>query len=376
MVLTINILQQKEDDGMQKKDLEKISLLRRELHANAEGSGKEEKTQAILKRFLLENTSLEIIEKGKWFYAVKRGENGSSRIAFRADMDGVSSPEGYVAHMCGHDGHSAVLAGLGLWLEKCHTDKSIFLLFQHGEETGEGAKECKAMLTEEGIEEIYGFHNIPAQTLGTVLLRKGTFACASKGMTIRLVGKPSHAAYPELGINPAFLIGRLITELPVILDPKHYEKMVLCTIIKATVGDHAFGVSASRGELLLTIRGEREEDLQKLQTALETFVREYAEKEQLEYEICYSEEFPATVNETACVEKVKAVCEKAEIPTKELEVPFRWSEDFGHYLKVTRGAFFGIGDGEEYAGLHTENYEFPDAILERAIETFGAIIEG
>ena len=356
-------------------DLDKIIALRKELYANAEGSGKEEKTQVILKDFLRKNTSLEIVEKGKWFYAVKKGKEGSKRIAFRADMDGVSSPEGYVAHMCGHDGHSAVLAGFGLWLEENLTDKTVFLLFQHGEETGEGAKECKVILDEEKVDEIYGFHNIPAHPLGTVLLRENTFACASKGMTIQLIGKPSHAAYPELGINPAYVIGELITKIPEILNPVNYQKMVLCTIIKVAVGDDAFGVSASRGELLLTIRGELEEDLEKLQTNIENFVIKNANEQHLEYEISYSEEFPVTLNDSTCVERVRKACEKAEIPTKTLEVPFRWSEDFGHYLKETKGAFFGIGDGEDYPGLHTENYEFPDNIIERAIEVFGNIVK-
>ena len=41
----------------------------------------------------------------------------------------------------------------------------------------------------------------------------------------------------------------------------------------------------------------------------------------------------------------------------------RWSEDFGYYLQDTKGAFFGIGDGEEHAQLHTEHFEFPDAEL-------------
>ncbi len=360
---------------MEQHELERIIALRKELHANAEASGKELKTQEILKKFLREHTSLEIIEKGKWFYAVKRGAEGSKRIAFRADMDGVSSPEGYVAHMCGHDGHSAALAGLGLWLEGNFTDKTVFLLFQHGEETGEGAKECKIMLEEEQVDEIYGFHNIPAQPLGMVLLRKETFACASKGMTIKLIGKPSHAAYPELGINPAFVIGDLITKIPEILKKENYKKMVLCTIIKVAVGDDAFGVSASRGELLLTIRGELEEDLEKLQTTIEDFVKENAKKQHLEYKISYSEEFPATINDTTCVEKVKNICDKNGILAKYLEVPFRWSEDFGHYLKNTRGAFFGIGDGEGYPGLHTENYEFPDEILGGTVEIFRKIIE-
>ncbi|HIS31230.1 MAG TPA: hypothetical protein IAB44_06750 [Candidatus Limivivens intestinipullorum] len=39
-------------------------------------------------------------------------------------------------------------------------------------------------------------------TLGTVLLRDGVFSCASLGLTIRILGRQSHAAYPEQGRNP------------------------------------------------------------------------------------------------------------------------------------------------------------------------------
>ena len=34
----------------------------------------------------------------------------------------------------------------------------------------------------------------------------------------------------------------------------------------------------------------------------------------------------------------------------------------------------GIGDGEEYGQLHTAEYEFPDDILEKAVDIFYAII--
>ena len=48
----------------------------------------------------------------------------------------------------------------------------------------------------------------------------------------------------------------------------------------------------------------------------------------------------------------------------------RWSEDFGYYLRECKGAFFGMGDGEEYPQLHTAEYEFPDEIIEDAIMLF------
>src|SRR5210317_1449286 len=49
----------------------------------------------------------------------------------------------------------------------------------------------------------FALHNMPGVPLGQVQCKTGPFACASRGMIIRLKGKPSHAAYPEDGISPA-----------------------------------------------------------------------------------------------------------------------------------------------------------------------------
>ena len=58
-----------------------------------------------------------------------------------------------------------------------------------------------------------------------------------------------------------------------------------------------------------------------------------------------------------------------------MEEPMRWSEDFGHYLKKCHGAFFGIGAGENHPPLHTENYEYPDALLPYAVEAFAKLMK-
>ena len=53
---------------------------------------------------------------------------------------------------------------------------------------------------------------------------------------------------------------------------------------------------------------------------------------------------------------------------------WRASEDFGWYTKVCPGAIFYIGSGEDYPALHTEGYDFPDAILPAAVQMFRAIL--
>ncbi|MFQ9142800.1 MAG: M20/M25/M40 family metallo-hydrolase [Oscillospiraceae bacterium] len=120
----------------------------------------------------------------------------------RADYDALATPEGGAAHLCGHDGHAAALCGVALMLEGQSIGHSVFLLFQGTEETGAGAALCCELFDREKVDEIYGAHNLPGFPFGAVLTRAGTFACASRGVTIHFVGKPAHAAYPETGISP------------------------------------------------------------------------------------------------------------------------------------------------------------------------------
>lgn len=86
------------------------------------------------------------------------------------------------------------------------------------------------------------------------------------------------------------------------------------------------------------------------------------------------ERFPATENHMDSVKKLRACAAKQGLPVTELKGPMRWSEDFGYYLQKTEGAFFGIGDGEDHVQLHTEQYEFPDEIIETAVRMFGGLV--
>ena len=105
---------------MEKDLLDKIIALRKKLHEIPERSLAETKTKQTLMQFLQENTTLLIVDRGKWFYAVRKADVGDRKapVAFRADMDAVCAKGGQPGHYCGHDGHSSILAGLALYLDK------------------------------------------------------------------------------------------------------------------------------------------------------------------------------------------------------------------------------------------------------------------
>ena len=122
-------------------------------------------------------------------------------------------------------------------LEGSPSGAACFCSFRARRETGAGAALCCELFDREKVDEIYGAHNLPGFPFGAVLTRAGTFACASRGVTIHFVGKPAHAAYPETGISPAPAVGQLLVDLPALAAPEQYRGITLCTVIGAQMGE-------------------------------------------------------------------------------------------------------------------------------------------
>lgn len=369
-------------------DIRKLELtkqLRHELHQHPELSNQEVWTKKHLIGFLKMHTTLEIVDNGLWFYAIYRAGENKKSIAFRADFDAISMAETIhipyasqfpgIAHKCGHDGHAACLAGFALEIDQSGADKNIFLLFQHAEETGDGAAQCAAFIRENNIEEIFTYHNMSGMAFKSVNVIDGTAQCASKGMTIHMEGSPAHASEPEKGANPALAIAKVISEIPEFVLAKNNKGMVLCTVIQVDIGERAFGISASKGDLLLTIRALHEVELDKLQKNLEDFALAQAEKYDLKVSFSYNDIFPETANYKESTGKIRQVCTGKGIKVVEMTKAFRCSEDFGHYLKQTKGAICYIGNGEDYPSIHTLSYDFPDEIIETAVELFKGLAQ-
>ena len=370
---------------MEQDILKSITRLRHELHRHPELSLYETETKVRLMNFLRANTRLEVVDMGQWFYALYSTGADNPSIAFRADMDALpieeapglmphASENRGISHKCGHDGHSAALAAVALELDRHPVDKNVYLIFQHAEEIGKGGEACAAFLRDQGIQEVYAFHNLPGLPFGVLASPVGVAQFASTGMILRFLGQESHASYPEKGRNPAFAIAELISALPTLTAAERWQGMTLITVIQVQVGDRAFGISAGSGQLLLTVRGEFEAELDPLLLQLETMAREKAEDYGLTVEIEYDDRFPETRNHPEAVKKVLQAAADVGIPTAPLEERFRASEDFGYYTKAAKGAIFYIGTGDGPA-LHTPEYGFPDGLLPLAADLFFRLAE-
>ena len=332
--------------------------------------------------FLEENTDLSVADRGKWFYAVSGsdGPAGRNPVTFRADLDALPIPETIclpygslrpgVSHKCGHDGHAAALAGLALELSKKKIrDRSVYLIFQMGEEIGRGGEECSRLIDEKRIGEVYAFHNLSGYPEGTVVYRPRLTQPASEGLTIAFEGRTCHASEPEKGRNPSQAIAEMVLFLGEKLREPH-QGMLLGTVVGIQSGGNDFGLSAGEGAFRVTLRAEEETEM----TALETALRERAEmlgkRDGLRVHVRTEDPFSATVNDDRCLEKVKAAAAALGIPSMKMNTLWRASEDFGYYQKRCPGAIFYIGNGESYPPLHTAEYDFDDRILPHAVDLF------
>ena len=367
-----------------------LIVLRRSIHAEPELAGTEKNTALKIKTFISKFSPDKIIENigGEGIAFVFNGTETGTTILFRCELDALPIKEinGFEyqskydgkGHKCGHDGHMTILAGLA---ERISENKNfrgrIILLFQPAEETGEGAERVLKDPEFENIKPdyVFAFHNLPGYGLNSIIVRKGSFASASKGMIIKLKGKTSHAAEPENGINPSIAVAEIIkkfTSLP--QELKTVKEFVLVTIIHARIGERAFGTSPGYAELMATLRAYQDDDMKLLIKEAERIVSSAAAEYGLKTEISYTEVFPATVNDDDSINIIKMAAEKNNYSLIEIENPFRWSEDFGHFISRYKGAMFGIGSGEDHPQLHNPDYDFPEEIIPAGINMFFTIM--
>ena len=115
------------------------------LHEVAELGREEFKTSEYIRSYLDKLG----VEYDKWLgtgtAGIIRGKDAKRTIAFRADIDGLMTECG-VQHLCGHDGHTAILLGLVEFVnankEKLENDNFVFIFQTRKEGPGGAEASC------------------------------------------------------------------------------------------------------------------------------------------------------------------------------------------------------------------------------------------
>ena len=373
------------------QDLQDIINLRHTLHRYPELSNQEFETSKRISEFIGElnpDEEISIDPTGKIF-VFDSGEPGET-LVFRCELDALPIKEKSViayrsafdgvGHLCGHDGHMAILCRLAQRLSEARPKRGkVALLFQQAEESYLGAKAVVESPKFHALhpDYIFALHNIPGKPANTVLVKEGSFSAASCGITIRLEGRTSHAAEPENGLNPYFAadaIIRKVLELPKNEEGKFHSR-IFTTLIYNRLGEISFGVSPGSLEMGITLRAYENADLDTLCRTVEHIIEEEASEAGLEHHFEYCEIYPATTNDHECVEMIEQSAQTNGLKLEQMENPNHWSEDFAYFTATNKGAQFGFGAGEEVPVLHNPSYDFPDEIIDPASKMFFEIYE-
>jgi amidohydrolase len=367
--------------------------LRKELHRAPELSGNEKSTASLIVRELKKCNPDEILEEvgGTGVAAVFRAnkEKAEKAILFRAELDAIAVQEetrlpyqskyNGIMHGCGHDGHMAILVGLGYYLkENPPKSKDVVLLFQPAEETGEGAERVLAdkRFQKKEIEQAFALHNLPGFEERLVILRQGVFASASTGIEIGFKGKSSHAAYPEKGINPSRAMVDFIRKADIALEEfrsGHELNKAVNTYIR--LGEPAFGITPGTGRVGFTLRSPDDKRLDAAVSSLRNLAYKSGQDSELEVDSRIVEPFAATINSEEGVYRVFQAAKSIGLRVEKPKAPFPWSEDFGEFGKNCPITLFGLGAGTGHPHLHSEAYDFNDELIEPGIAIFAGIIE-
>lgn len=371
--------------------INELIKLRKTIHKNPELAGNERNTAKRITDFARKYKPDKIISGigGNGLAVIFEGKDKGPTVLIRCELDALpiteinnfsyKSANKNVSHKCGHDGHMTIVTGLVPLLSENRFGRGrVVLLYQPAEETGEGAEWIIKDKKFKHIKPdfVFALHNLPGFEMGKILVRNREFAAASKGIIVKLTGKTSHAAEPEKGINPATAVSEIISGLGNLPDNiSGLKDFSLVTIIHAKIGERAFGTSPGYAEVMATLRTYKNEDMKILTRGAVSLIKKISRMYKLKSEISFTEEFPATVSDSSCVNLVRNAAKENSLKIRTIQKPFRWSEDFGHFTDQFKGALFGLGSGKKQPALHNPDYDFPDNIIKPGVAVFYSIIK-
>lgn len=367
-----------------------MQQLRHSLHQKPELSSEEHDTAntvaAILSTYGPDELMTEV--GGYGLLACFKGNASGPRVMLRCELDALPIQETNefeyrsiydgVSHKCGHDGHMAILLETARRLCEQRPDRGeVMLLFQPAEETSVGAfAVCNdEMFQQHKPDYCFALHNVPGYPLGSVIVREHSMCCASRGLVICLQGQTAHAAQPECGNSPTAAVVELLNHCNEI-ESRYQgadDEIVLLTLVGTSIGNRTFGNTPKFAEIFVTLRSQKDATLDKIDAEVRNKVAALCEQYGLHYSFEEEDDFPATANAPQAVDIIRAACNSEDVACVEPDNPIRWSEDFGYFTQQSTGALFGLGAGEDHAGLHDSEYDFPDKLIDRGADMFIAI---
>ncbi|HEY0826536.1 MAG TPA: amidohydrolase [Bacilli bacterium] len=389
--MTVNTIMQDLLQAGKRMENELIDF-RRNLHSFPELSTEESETAAKVAE-KLRKLGLDVKTNigGHGIMADLQGNHPGRCIALRADMDALpileesnlpfASKRPGVMHACGHDAHTTILLGAVKLLVQQREQLAgrIRFIFQPAEEINTGAKAMISQGVLEGVDEIYGLHNLPTLSAGQAALINRQMMASVDRLEITLEGKGGHGAMPDQSIDPIVAASAIVMGLQTAVSREISPFDPVVVTIGSIQAGEAYNVVPQRAKLTGTIRTFSLEVQRHMEQRLRRIIGSIAEAYRCKATLDYFELTPVLKSTTEHVNYVESIVDQLMgTENRLLAAPTMGGEDFSVYLEHLPGCFFWLGSGPEKDagqayGLHHPKYTLNEECLALGASLLAAI---
>jgi len=348
-----------------------IVSLRRAIHAEPELGLHTPKTMAKVRQALVD-LPLEWREGSSTTGQVatliggKPANETHGRVLLRGDMDALPMDEhtgldfastipGRM-HACGHDTHTAMLAGAARMLceRRDEIAGTIDFMFQPGEEGFHGAR----YMIEDGLldplpDAAFALHIMPNAKFGVLAGRAGPLMAAADQFDITVTGRGGHASMPHDCLDPVPAAAAIVSAVQAMVT-RHFNaaSAVVVTVTQIHTGT-AHNIIPDHAELRGTIRTLSPEHRAKVHQLITECVTHTGAAHGVKAHCTITPGFPVTVCDPRAVALGESVAKtnNGEDAWRTLPDPIMGAEDFSYVLEKTPGAMFFLGvarEGEDW----------------------------
>lgn len=292
--------------------------------------------------------------------AVIDGGHDGPTVLLRADMDALplhedadiefrSATEGSM-HACGHDLHTAMLAGAARLLHARRGDihGRVLLMFQPGEEGHHGARYMldEGLLDNVGtVSRAFALHVSTAVPTGIVATRAGSIMASSDVLKITVKGRGGHASSPHYALDPIPVACEIVQALQMMITRRidvFDPSVVTVSQITAGTTDNVIPPTAI---LIGTIRAVSERTRTQVHDGIRRVSEGIAAAHECEVEVSIVSGFPVTVNDDHVSAEVLTLASGLLGPKQVVQMPnpVMGSEDFSYVLQRVPGAMAFLG---------------------------------
>ena len=312
-----------------------------------------------------------------------RGDMDALPMEEHTGLDFASSIPGRM-HACGHDTHTAMLAGAARILagKRDQLKGEVRFMFQPGEEGHHGAR----FMLEDGLlggesaddplpDAAFALHVFPNAPHGVIAGRAGPLLASADQFTITVKGRGGHASLPHETLDPVPVACEIVTSLQAMITRRFAVTDPVVLTVGRISGGTTFNVIADRAEIEGTMRSLSKGNRQALRDGVTRVAQNIAAAHEMSAEVNIREGFPVTICDPRAVDLGERVIDAMTggKPFLRLEHPIMGAEDFSYVLEKVPGAMFFLGvshEGEDWTqccGIHSTKMMVDETALPHGV---------